>query len=257
MGLNFPFQANEKHVGVDMVHTVSIVDFNVPNARTSGKVESLVQGISLVNDSGVMSQNCSLVLLPDLAKESSLRGLWDEEKTIMESMFSFRQHVETRWVDLFTREKKSENKTNIRRFSSGRIAVNGESVAENCWLASELAVCGRPVGKMEGEQGAPTSILPRASALLIPEASSTESDLKLSDRTRPSPEQQSAQKGVERMVALLESLFRHVELKGPVLLVNFCGYVEEVAAAVSQLSFSHAFLFSSFGLATSFVLKLC
>ena len=227
-------EANERKVSVDAVHVVGLVDFNAPNARLSGKVDSLVQGVSLVNDSGTLSQNCSVVLLPDLAKDSSLRGLYDEEKAILEGLFSLRQHVETRFIDLFTREKKSENKTNMRRFSAGRIVVNHDSVDQNIWLSSELAVSGRPVGRSEQDNGAPTSVLPRTSALLLPEAASTESDLKLSDRFRPSPEQQSAQKGIERFQLLLDSLFRHVDLRGPVLLVNFTGYVEEVAAAVSR-----------------------
>lgn len=212
---------------------VGLVDFNTPNARQQSRLEGLTQAISIVNDSGVMQQNCSLILLPDHAKDSSLRGLYDEEKSIIESLFSFKQHVETRFVDLFTRDRRSENKT-MRRFSAGRIVVNGETSGDNCWLESELAVCGRPVGRAEGDQGAPTSVLPRTSALLLPEAPSTESDLKLAERTRPSPEQQAAQKGVQRIQLLLGSLFRHVTFKGPCIIVNFTGYVEEVGAAESQ-----------------------
>lgn len=212
---------------------VGLVDFNTPNARQQSRLEGLTQAISIVNDSGVMQQNCSLILLPDHAKDSSLRGLYDEEKSIIESLFSFKQHVETRFVDLFTRDRRSENKTMIR-FSAGRIVVNGETSGDNCWLESELAVCGRPVGRAEGDQGAPTSVLPRTSALLLPEAPSTESDLKLAERTRPSPEQQAAQKGVQRIQLLLDSLFRHVTFKGPCIIVNFTGYVEEVGAAESQ-----------------------
>jgi len=213
---------------------VGLVDFNTPNARQQSRLEGLTQAISIVNDSDVMQQNCSLILLPDHAKDSSLRGLYDEEKSIIESLFSFKQHVETRFVDLFTRDRRSENKTNMRRFSAGRIVVNGETSGDNCWLESELAVCGRPVGRAEGDQGAPTSVLPRTSALLLPEAPSTESDLKLAERTRPSPEQQAAQKGVQRIQLLLDSLFRHVTFKGPCIIVNFTGYVEEVGAAESQ-----------------------
>ena len=223
---------------------VGLVDFNTPNARQQARLDCLTQAMSIVNDSGVMQQNCSLLLLPDHAKDSSLRGLYDEEKGILESLFSLKQHVETRFVDLFTRDKKSENKTNMRRFSAGRIVVNGETSNDNCWLESELAVCGRPIGRSEGDQGAPTSVLPRTSALLLPEAPSTESDLKLAERTRPSPEQQAAQKGIQRMQLLLDSLFRHVTFKGPCLLVNFTGYVEEVGAAEPRSDYLVVFVFS-------------
>ena len=42
--------------------------------------------------------------------------------------------------------------------------------------------------------------LPRGSELLIPVSDSADSDLFMSDRYRPSPEQAAAQKGVQRFV---------------------------------------------------------
>lgn len=218
-----------------MVSTVGFIDFNVPGARGGKAVQALTQAMSIVNDTGNPALNCTLMCLPDHARDSCLRGLFDEEKGILEACFGLRQHVETRWIDLLTREKHVEGRSNVRRFSSGRIVVNGDTIESNQWLQSELAVCGRPVSANEGVVGAPTSVLPKASSLLLPESASPESDLRLSERSRPSPEQQSAQKGASRLQLLLESLIKYTPLKGPVLVVNWTGYVEELALAVLRL----------------------
>ena len=139
-------------------------------------------------------------------------------------------------MDLLTRERHVESRSNVRRFSTGRLVVNGDSKDSNIlWLQSELAVCGRPVSQNEQENGAPTSVLPKASSLLLPEGSSPDSDLRISERNRPSPEQQSAQKGAGRLQLLLESLVKFTPLKRPVLLVNWTGYVEEVALAATWI----------------------
>ena len=206
----------------------------MPGARHSVKAESLAHGISLCNDMGIAKQNVSMVLMPDLPKESSLRGLWDEERMIIEALFAQRQDVECRFVDLFTREPRGESRTSMRRWAAGRLVVSAGSKDENFWLDSELAVCGRPTGWAEAENGAPCSVLPRANALLLPEGASPESDIKLADRTRPSPEQTAAQKGQQRLQKLIESLFRHASIRGPSLIVNLTGYVEELGAAAPR-----------------------
>ena len=78
---------------MDQICTVGIVDFNVPTARQKAAASSLVNAVSLINDTGVAHNNCVLMTLPDLAKDSSLRGLYDEEKMILESCFGLRQNV--------------------------------------------------------------------------------------------------------------------------------------------------------------------
>lgn len=217
--------------GVDKIATLGFVDFNCPSARQKNAVQSLVSGLSIVNDSGIPTQNASMLLLPDLPKESSLRGLFDEEKAILEQCFGLRQHCETRFVDLYTRERRGD-RSNMRRFGSGRLVVQGDSVKENFWLNSELAVCGRPTSPNEFERGAPTSILPKSTSLLLPEGSSPNTDLKLAERSRPSPEQSVAQKGTARLELLLESALRHTSFTNPILIINFTGYVEELATSV-------------------------
>lgn len=59
---------------------------------------------------------------------------------------------------------------------------------------------------------------------------------RLSERIKPSPEQSAAQKGVPRCEQLLQTLFKNVKPKGPVLLVQWTGYVEEFGSAVLRLS---------------------
>lgn len=172
------------------------------------------------------------MILPDLPKDSSLRGLYDEEKAILESCFGLKQHCETRFVDLYSLPRRGEVRSSMRRFGQGRVVVNGSSFTENIWMSSELAVCGRAIAPNESERGAPTATLPKSNTLLLPEASSPNADLKLAERIRPSPEQSSAQKGCQRLEILVESLLRNCQVPGPVLIINLTGYVEEMAATV-------------------------
>lgn len=228
-------KANQTNTNADDVHIVGFVDYNAPGARQASKADSLAHGVSLCNDMGISKNNVTMILMPDLPKDSSLRGLYDEERQIIEGLFSQRQDVETRFVDLFTREPRGEARSSMRRWAAGRLVVASDSRSENIWLSSELAVCGRPVGHHESEKGAPCSMLPRSSALLLPENASPEHDLKLAERTRPSPEQTAAQKGQQRLQLLLESLFRHTSVSKPCLIVNMTGYVEELAAAAPRI----------------------
>ena len=186
----------------------------------------------MINSDGKSMNNATLLLLPDLPKDKNPRGLYDEEKQVFEELFALHQHVETRFVENFSREKKSEAKSNARRFSSGRLVTAAENYENNLWLQGELALHGRPIGAREQEAGAPTCLLPKQAELLLPESGSANSDLRLSDRPRPSPEQTAAQKGVERIKTLLDACIRGVSVPGPVLLVNLTGYVEETGTAV-------------------------
>ena len=233
------FQAQDAGVGLDSVGTIGFVDMNAPIARQKAASLSLMNGISVINGGGDSSKNCTILMLPDLPKDSSLRGLYDEERAILEACFGLRQHVETRFIDLFTRDRRAEVRSNSRRFSEGRIVVAGDTHDQNFWLASELAVCGRATSPNEGESGAPTSVLPKSSQLLLPEGSSPNSDLKISERMRPSPDQVCAQKGTQRLQSLLESVLRHSTSTSNapkhILVVNLTGYVEELAAAVPCL----------------------
>lgn len=116
---------------------------------------------------------------------------------------------------------------------------------ENPWLTvSDLAVAGRPVSLNESESGAPTVKLPKGQDLLLPEAQSPEQDLRMSERIKPSPEQSAAQKGVDRAEVLLVSLFKNMKPKGPVIVCNWTGYVEEFGSAVFCLPWQYPILVS-------------
>ena len=116
---------------------------------------------------------------------------------------------------------------------------------ENHWLTvSDLAVAGRPVSLNESESGAPTVKLPKGQDLLLPEAQSPEQDLRMSERIKPSPEQSAAQKGVDRAEVLLVSLFKNMKPKGPIILCNWTGYVEEFGSAVACLPCQYTVLIS-------------
>ena len=47
---------------------------------------------------GIAKQNACMVLMPDHPRDSSLRGLWDEEKQIIENLLAHRQQVECRFL---------------------------------------------------------------------------------------------------------------------------------------------------------------
>ena len=152
----------------------------------------------------------------------------------------------------FDRDKRSLQKSNSRRFGSGRIVVNHDKCDANPWLStSDLAISGRPVRENESESGAPTIKLPKGQELLLPEAGSPDQDLRMSERLKPSPEQAAAQKGISRAETLLVSLFKGMKMRGPTLLINFTGYVEEFGVAVTSndsfyvvtISLQHGFLF--------------
>ena len=159
-------------VRADEVGVLGWVDFNAPWARTKETSESLCKGIAQINESSPTNA-ASVIILPDLPRDSSLRGLYDEEKQLFEELFSLAQNVENRWVEVYAREnKRAELKSNSRRFGTGRLVTSSTAVSDNKWLNSELAVFGRVVGANEGVDGAPLAILPRTASLLIPEPSS-------------------------------------------------------------------------------------
>jgi hypothetical protein len=86
--------------------------------------------------------------MPDNAKGSSMRGLFDEERLISENLFAVKQHIDTRYIELYARDHRSTS----RRFGHGRIAVSFDALNSNVWTTnSELAIAGRPLGQ-EGIQ---------------------------------------------------------------------------------------------------------
>ena len=68
----------------DDITFVSLVDFNAPGCRSSGNVEALCERVAMINNLAP-ERNCALCILPDVPRDSSLRGLYDEEKNIQES----------------------------------------------------------------------------------------------------------------------------------------------------------------------------
>ncbi|CAK9064429.1 Uncharacterized protein SCF082_LOCUS33169 [Durusdinium trenchii] len=200
----------------------------------------LCRGISLLNESNPKNSVVVLVL-PDLAKDSSPRGLWDEERQIFEELYSLGQVCEHRWIECFAREsRKAEVKSNSRRFGSGRLIVSANVQEENPWLQSELCIFGRTVGPNETEgAGAPLALLPKTASLLIPGPFLPKDSVRIAERLRPSNEQVCAQKGHKRLEMLLTSLLRGTSHRA-VLCVNLTGYVEDLAVTVANLRMKKA-----------------
>ena len=165
-------EAADSKISVEEVGLLAWADFNVPHARGKDAQQSLCKGMAMVNELSP-ELAASVLILPDLPKSSSMRGLCDEERQIFEELFALQQSCENRFVEVYGREnKRADQKSNSKRFGSGRIITSSAKLDTNKWLESELAVFGRVLGNNEGCEGAPIAILPRTSALLIPEPAS-------------------------------------------------------------------------------------
>ena len=79
----------------------------------------------------------------------------------------------------------------------------------------------------------------------------------MSERLKPSPEQAAAQKGIRRAETLILSLFKGMKLRGPTLLINFTGYVEEFGVAVTSNNSLFVIIFSSNRDTVSYFLAFC
>ena len=157
---------------MDEIAILGFADFNAPWSRTRENACALCKSMAAISEMSP-KMNASIMILPDIPRDSSLRGLYDEEKQLFEEMFSLAQSIENRWVEVYGREnKRAEKASNSRRFGSGRVVTSSSSVSDNIWLDSELCVFGRVVGQNETVEGAPVALLPKTSSLLIPEPAS-------------------------------------------------------------------------------------
>lgn len=152
---------------------------NAPHARNKEACQALCKGIATINE--IDPALCaSILILPDYARGSSIRGLFDEEKQLFEELYSLCQNCECRWVEVYAREsRRADQRSNARRFGLGRVITSSQKIEDNKWLNSELSVYGRAVGSNESTEGAPTAILPRTSTILIPEPASPEASFRL------------------------------------------------------------------------------
>ena len=165
-------QAAQSNISVEEVGLLGWTEFNVPFARSKENVAALCKGLSMINEMNPRLA-ASIMICPDFARDSSPRGLYDEERRLFEELFSLNQAVECRFVEMYTRETRHANlKSNTRRFGQGRIICSQTAVDDNEWMNSELAVAGRVLGSNESADGAPTAVLPRTASILIPESSS-------------------------------------------------------------------------------------
>ena len=170
-------EATDSGAPLDDVCVLGWADFNAPWARTKENATSLCKAMAALNE-GNPKNNACIMVCPDLARDSSLRGLYDEERQLFEELFSLAQSIESRWVEVYAREnRRAETKSNSRRFGTGRIVTSATDIDNNIWLDSELAVYGRVVGQNETVEGAPLAILPRTASLLIPEPASPDPQL--------------------------------------------------------------------------------
>ncbi len=165
-------EAADANIAQDEIGVLCWCDFNVPYARGSNACTALCKGMATLNDMAP-KLTCAVLTLPDNPRESSLRGLYDEEKQIHDELHALAQFCDTRWIDLWAREsRKADLRSSARKFGAGRMVISHAAQEDNAWLASELAICGRVVGSNEISDGVPVAVLPRTASILIPESSS-------------------------------------------------------------------------------------
>ena len=149
---------------------------------------------------------------------------------LVDQFFEYRQHCDTRWVELFSSKHKQSK---LKKVSFGRICVQYENMSENVWLNnSHLCLYGRPTAADDGaDDQVPVAQLPLQSELLLPVSASPDKDISINDRFRPCIETARAQKGPQRDQICFSSLYRGVPLKGPSILCNLTGNVEDAGVA--------------------------
>ena len=111
--------------------------------------------------------------------------------------------------------------------------VNQDAVESNVFATgSELVLAGRPLMEQK-------IFIPLSKDLVLPESLEENEDLRTAERLRPSSEAIHAQKGSERYMALLRSILSLPAPgfgKGPCIIVNLTGYVEEMGLAATRSS---------------------
>ena len=72
-------------MALDTISVITYCDLNTPFARGKEVMCNLVRNLAAINEQNP-KKSCALVILPDLPKDSSLRGLWEEEKLLPHSI---------------------------------------------------------------------------------------------------------------------------------------------------------------------------
>ncbi|CAK9060121.1 Uncharacterized protein SCF082_LOCUS31722 [Durusdinium trenchii] len=224
------YVANDCGVPVTEVHIVGFTDLNVPLANSKERVQELMAAIAAMNDIAP-NKHCAVVELADCPKKSSKRGLFDEEKDLLEELWQLKQQGDFRWILPWEVQPAAEGHSSRRRWSSGRVVVNKDAEETNIFTTSaELVLAGRPLTEQK-------IFIPLSKDLVLPESLEAHEDLRTAERQRPSPEAIHAQKGSERYMALIRFILSIPGAgfgKSPVIIVNLTGYVEEMGLAVLQ-----------------------
>ena len=113
-------EAADAQVPSDEVAVLGWVDMNAPWARTKENCQALCRGLASLNEANP-KMNSTVVILPDLARDSSLRGLYDEERQLFEELFSLSQACETRWVECYAGSPRKRRESQIH-VASGQVA---------------------------------------------------------------------------------------------------------------------------------------
>ena len=90
-------QADDCGVALTDVHIVTFTDFNVPLANSKEKVQELTAAVAALNDMAP-NKHCAILEMADCPKKASKRGLFDEEKELLEELWQLKQQGDFRWI---------------------------------------------------------------------------------------------------------------------------------------------------------------
>lgn len=106
---------------------ISLIDLNVPLAKSKEKSEELCSLMQFCNDLNP-ARHIGIVELPDTPKKSSKRGLADEEADLQQTLWGLRQSCDVRWVMPFDIHPSADAQTS-RRSERDSTAQTSKSVS--------------------------------------------------------------------------------------------------------------------------------
>ena len=132
-------------VPMQKVHIIGFADLNVPKTRSKETCADICNCLAFLCDING-ANNISLLELPDVPRESSKRGLADEEQSIQENCWSVRMHCDTRYIINYDMPGSGEHLSNSRPeihliFQLGAIATKGNLISVGICVWARHVFC--------------------------------------------------------------------------------------------------------------------
>eukprot|EP00438_Fugacium_kawagutii_P020691 Skav232340 [mRNA] locus=scaffold1704:535693:541139:- [translate_table: standard] len=177
------------------VHTIAVVDLNVPGAKSSEAINDLCACLQFINDQAPQ-RAVGLLELPEIAKKTSKRGLCDEEQEIQTCLWSLRQSCDNLFL-----------------------------------TASELGTCGRPLNDEEIQLPLSKEMLLPESLDCEADLKQAERQRPSQEATQA---QKGVSRWIALLSSLVTMADNSLKGK-PVIIINLTPYIEDVGVAVFNM----------------------